>query len=188
MFLLSFTSYSQTTEIPLNEKTITAPIGLSFGMSVAQVKAAMAKKGAILDAKYSKKDRLIFNNVKVGPKTTDFIKLLFVDDKLFDVTMYYNEIQGNLQKGFDQLKETLENKYGSGEYYRNFDSPYKDGDGYEMQAIKLGKGYISSYWTFKNASISLEIDETLAIKLGYQDSELSKIYFDRKKAKEASDL
>jgi hypothetical protein len=114
--------------------------------------------------------------------------MLFVDDKLFDVTMYYDEIEGNLQKGFDQLKETIDNKYGIGESYRSFDSPYKDGDGFEMQAISVGKGSISSYWTFKNATLSLEISESLGIELCYQESKLSNLYFARKKAKEASDL
>jgi len=188
LLLLSYTTFCQTTETPLNEKILSAPIGLSFGMSIIQVKAVMAKKGATPDVKYSKNDRLIFNKVKAGPKTTEFIKMLFVDDKLFDISMHFNEIEGNLQRGFDQLKEPLDSKYGPGELFRSFDYPYKDGDGYEMQAIRLGKGSISSYWTFKNATISLEISETLDIELGYQDTELAKIYFTRKKKKEESDL
>jgi hypothetical protein len=187
--LLSFNIHGQTTEeIPLNEKILTAPIGLSFGMSPAQVKVVMAKKKSIPDLKLSKKDRLIFNKVKVGPKTTNFIMMLFVDGKLFDVMMFYDELEANLQERFDVLKETLDNKYGSGEYYRNFESPYHDGDGYEMQAIRLGKGSISSYWTFKNATISLEITESLDIKLVYEDEKLAKNFFDRKKAKEESDF
>ncbi len=188
LFFLSFKAFSQTTETPLKEKILNAPIGLSFGMSIAQVKSVMAKKGAIPDIKYSKRDKLIFNKVKVGPKMSEFIILLFVDDKLFDVTIFYYELEGKLQEGFDQIKETIDNKYGVGASYRKFDSPYNDGDGFEMQAIRLGKGSISSYWNFKNATIYLGINESLNIELGYQDAILSEIYFTRKKAKESSDL
>jgi hypothetical protein len=190
IILCTLTSFSQndSIEITLSERTLNAPIGLTFGMSTEKAKAFMLRKNVKLDTKYSKKDKLFYNNVKVGSKTADFITLLFVDNKLFDVTIYYDVTNGRIQETYDLLKETIDNKYAYVAPYRNFDKPYFDGDGYEMQAIKLGKGSISTYWGLKNGTISLVIEQSLEISIGYQEINLAAIYFNRKKKKEAADF
>jgi hypothetical protein len=57
-----------------------------------------------------------------------------------------------------------------------------------MQAIKVGKGSITTYWSLKNGIISLEILATMNICVGYQDTKLADVYFARKKKKEAADF
>ena len=42
-------------------------------------------------------------------------------------------------------------------YYEFFLDPYKLGDGYELQAIKLEKGYYSTYWYLDLGIISIKI-------------------------------
>lgn len=188
--MLTFAQTDSTTnsEAPTSERTLSAPIGLTFGMSKEKAKLIMLNKKAKLDVKRSLVDKLIYGNVKVGGKMTDFIVLLFVDNKLFDVSIYYFDLEARQQENYDKLKETIDSKYGFSETYRTFKSPYKDGDGYEMQAIKVGKGSITTYWSLKNGIISLEILETMNICVGYQETKLADIYFARRKKKEAADF
>jgi hypothetical protein len=188
LFVSAQTGTTTNIEVPTSERTLNAPIGLTFGMYKEKAKAIMFNKKGKLDVKRSVVDKLIYGNVKVGGKMTDFIVLLFVDNKLFDVSIYYFDLDARQQENYDKLKETIDNKYGFSETYRTFKSPYTDGDGYEMQAIKVGKGSITTYWSLKNGIISLEILVTMNICVGYQDTKLADVYFARKKKKEAADF
>lgn len=67
---------------------------------------------------------------------------------------------------YASLKETLTKKYGQPEIsYEYFKKPYYEGDGYEDQAIKLGKGRFLTFWT---NSLSLEISEKLTVMITYE--------------------
>jgi hypothetical protein len=64
------------------------------------------------------------------------------------------------------LKETLTKKYGQPEIsYEYFNKPYYEGDGYEEQAIKLGKGRFVTFWI--NTPV-LEISEKLTVTISYE--------------------
>lgn len=76
-----------------------------------------------------------------------------------------------LKSNYQRLKNQLTTKYNltpkSNEY---FVDPYYEGDGYEMQALKLGKCYYFSTFNFDKGKIGLYIIED-KIQLLYQDFE-----------------
>ncbi len=188
IFLISFSTIGQTIDTSQIMKSFDAPIGLSFGNSISQVKYTLAKRGGVIDITNSKKELLIYNQVKVGSKMSEMVQLSFVEDKLFNVVIVYKELEESVQYEFDQLKNTLDNKYGRSTYWRSIESPYKDGDGNEMLAIKTGKGSIYSFWKLKNGGITLGISKSLLIMLEYEDYELAYLNKKLKKAEDESDL
>ena len=150
------------------------PIGLSFGSSKDQVREVILRKGGKLDLQNSKRDVLFFDNVTIGLRKSVFVRGDFVDNKLYQVDAYFSTLEAQTQSLFDAIKSDLEGKYGIGSCYRNFKGSYYDGDGFEMQAVKLGNATISCFWlSFKdNSAITVEITTNLSVRLRYQDGKL----------------
>ncbi|MCF0174619.1 MAG: hypothetical protein HUJ95_04680 [Bacteroidales bacterium] len=76
---------------------------------------------------------------------------------------------------YQDFKEEYIKKYGvPSNSYEFFLDPYKLGDGYELQAIKLEKGYYSTYWYLDLGIISIKIkalsNYTGWIMLTYEDA------------------
>lgn len=64
----------------------------------------------------------------------------------------------SLKSTYNSMKKNYVEKYGApSDTYELFLDPYNDGDGYELQAIKLEKGAYSSFWTFTQGSIAVSI-------------------------------
>lgn len=76
---------------------------------------------------------------------------------------------------YEELKRQYTDKYGKpAKSYEFFIDPYELGDGYELQAIKLEKGYYIAFWDLSEGSIWVEIKASRNsdgwICLGYQDA------------------
>jgi len=86
---------------------------------------------------------------------------------------------------YEYVKDMLTEKYGIGESYAFFESPYYEGDGYEMSALQSEKCHYSSYWlkieTETNLSVSAEISMYKQVKVSYENKK------NMKKAKDESD-
>lgn len=154
---------------------LTGAVGLSFGISTENVKSIMSKRSGTVDQ--SGPNYLSYNDVMIGTKKADILFLQFVNNKLHTIkAMFLPEFEAKTQDLYDELKEIITSKYGKSESYRNFKTPYEDGDGYEMQAVKLGKADISSYWKFpSDRIISLNIESTekiIFVSMVYQDGKL----------------
>ena len=158
-----------------SSKTLDGFLGIKFGSSYSYAKKVLSsKEGAKLDIKNSKNNKLIFDNLKFGGRQTSFIKLEFFQDKFYGAAVYYSSrLESQVEDLYSSIKSDLNSKYYSTDVdYRNFKSPYFDGDGYETQAIKLGKATIMSAWEFPQSdgnknSIFLRITEDLSIRLTY---------------------
>ena len=78
----------------------------------------------------------------------------------------------SLKSTYREYKSLLKSKYGSGESYEDFSSPYYEGDGYEMTAIRCNKcTYFTKFNTY-NGKISLHIGNIssgAAVVLYYED-------------------
>ena len=60
--------------------------------------------------------------------------------------------------------------------FYTFDPPYRDGDGYEDEAIRLGKGRVMAVWMDADKNTVLcELTPALLIKVVYQDEIISGI-------------
>jgi hypothetical protein len=170
--------------IAQSEQTeLAGALGLTFGMNATSVKDIMGKKGSTL--REATPEIITYENVQIGTKKADLLSFHIVNDKLHTIkALFISEIEAKTQDIYDDLKNILGSKYGEPKSYRDFTDPYKDGDGYEMQAVRLGKAAIESYWSFKNDKvIALEIralKTEMYVSLVYQDSKL----FEEVKAKQ----
>lgn len=82
------------------------------------------------------------------------------------------------------MKEILIKKYGElTKDYAFFQSPYREGDGYEEQAIRVGKGHFAAFWS--SQGLGVMISDRLTVRVLYEsaswDAEL-----ERRKVKGAS--
>lgn len=66
---------------------------------------------------------------------------------------------------YRRMQETLKRKYGQPQNtFRIFRSPYHDGDGYEEQAIRLGKGTLATFWD----GLYMEVTDKLTVDISYE--------------------
>lgn len=90
---------------------------------------------------------------------------------------------------YEIILESLVQKYGEPtESEKHFDEPYKEGDGYETQAIRLGKAtYNTEWWTnyvldqddgqsYSRPGLTLFVKDKLLIYLTYSSSRWNKEY------------
>jgi len=103
------------------------------------------------------------------------------------VLIYVDDVKARQE--YRDMKEVLTTKYGApGKCFEYFKSPYKEGDGYEEQAIKLSKAVFMCFWgdpshAARNASISLEITTKLNLRVEYEGPDWQSD-FERRKAKQ----
>lgn len=89
-----------------------------------------------------------------------------------------------LLEDYNKYYDLLSTKYGAAtKRHFGFLSPYEQGDGYELQAIKNEKGFVSSYWlNINNCSMSLSISKYAQLKITYEnDQNMSKLEEENKK-------
>ena len=111
----------------------------------------------------------------VNSPTTKIVWKVAIYFPEYDYTSSWYTIKND----YNTLKEQLKNKYGNySNDYNFFSTPYKEGDGYEIQAIKMNKCTYYTLWEQKDNAVSIEISKLLSIKLIYENiinSKISKI-------------
>jgi len=91
---------------------------------------------------------------------------------VYKVVVYLPEDNSwySIKSDYNKLKEAYIKKYGApSEDFHFFSSPYYEGDGYELTAIKIEKCYYSTFWTFDYGTIYTEISKYCQIKIVYED-------------------
>lgn len=174
--LFTVSAYSQTNVPP------DGAAGLKFGMSPSEVKAIWKNKGTLYQDYETIKSTigsLSYIDISVGNEKFDVATAKFVNNKLYEISvMKLPEREAFAQGIYDNLQEILNNKYKKGNSYRIFTGIYEDGDGYEMQAVRLGNADIATYWDYSPTSIiSLKItplSQSIIIEMNYQSVVLFK--------------
>ena len=87
------------------------------------------------------------------------------------VIVYFPEKDNwqDLRKDYFAKKNLYRNKYLLTDEYEFFFSPYDEGDGYEMSAIKRGKCNFCSFFTTEGGHIYIEICDKSCVKVNYED-------------------
>lgn len=167
------------------KKSIEGFWGIIFGASPAEVKTSVAAKGGKFSADDSKSDEFVFTDALFTQRTTTFIETRFINDKFYQAIVAFPETTDTqLIPSFNTIITELENVYGPATITKDFEQPYHDGDGYEVQAIKLGKAtYIAKWKTNNGNTISIQINKAGNISLFYTDTTLQKA----KDAKKSAD-
>lgn len=80
-----------------------------------------------------------------------------------------------LKKDYFAKKNLYCQKYPLNKDYEFFSSPYEDGDGYEMRAVKMGKCNYVSFFLAVGGYITVEIDKSARLSVVYEDRENTKI-------------
>lgn len=100
----------------------------------------------------------------IGTKAIAFA--FFSDAKLAKITIALLPQNHKSISTYEEMKEILIKKYGPPDVnFEEFQSPYYKGDGYEEQAIRLGKGTFFSSW---KSRVAVTINENLAVAIMYE--------------------
>lgn len=183
LLIIPFFGISQTT------KPIEGFLGIKFGSSKAVVLAAIKAKGGIFREKKSSNELLEFTNVKLGHRTSSFFAVKLIDNKAFEADFFFDtEPEAKAIEAYDALVNDINDIYGKGDVTKTFKEPYKDGDGYELLAIKSGKADYKTIWGSGDNSIWASIGDDLSIELTYLNGPLIEVAVKKQKAKEKSDF
>lgn len=80
-------------------------------------------------------------------------------------------------------------KYGfPSDHFEFFENPYYKGDGYEMQALRMGKCNYASFFNIVNGSIVIKMTSEGRLQLTYEDKINSEIYQREKKSRNLDDI
>ena len=187
LLLIPFLGISQTT------KPIESVFGLKFGSNMDDIIAALNAKGAVMfNGKTN--ERVVFRNIKLGQREPLQLEFLLVNNKMYQGTFYFKADQEpKTIEYYNALVKDISDVYGKGTPYKNFKSPYEDGDGHEITAISLGYATCFTNWTSPNGESSIQvtmrsIKDELYILLIYSDDTLAKEAQQKEKEKAKADF
>jgi len=159
---------------------------MPWGASKAEVTKKLAAKG-YANIKTDKDGDLSFEGSLVGNKAIGIA--LFANNSLVKVVIDLVTQDRKAIGTYEDMKEMLTKKYGQPRSsLKHFMNPYYEGDGYEEQAIRLGKGSFSSLWGKAGVGgMVLEITENLTVEITYESAAWPQ-ESDKRRAKAASDF
>ncbi len=139
---------------------------------------------------------LVFDGGKLAGESVDDIYALMTDEGFTKANVYFEKPdEQEIFHQYDHMKELLIKKYGEPKNdFAFFKDPYYKGDGYETQAIRLGKATFAAYWEFPDKdgkstdSLSIEIKTTLQVMVSYENGPMMDRYIAKKKDKDSGDL
>lgn len=122
--------------------------------------------------KYRQKDAdgdLEFSGRVMDHSTKIFAFMSRVNGRVTSIQVNIGTPDEKARDTFQRIRDSLIEKYGSpSDDYAFFQRPYFEGDGYELQAIRLGKGHFASFWKSAQSSLMIRITEKLAVRILYE--------------------
>lgn len=183
LLFIPFLGISQTT------KPIEGFLGLKFGASKEEVIAAVKAKGGTQTAPGKDPDVLGFHNLNLGHRTSSYFFVQFVDNKAYRAGyVFKNDLEAEVVPFYNNLVKDVNDIYGSGKAYKQFDEPYSEGDGYETQGIGLGKVHLTTTYTSGVNTIHIFITTQLTVVMDYVDGQLNDLAEKKLKEKEKGDF
>ena len=153
---------------------------IRWGASKEEVRKQLTSKGFTPGA-LDKDGDFKFEGSLVGYKAQGLA--LFADSKISKIIVRLITPDNKAIEAYRSMKDVLSKKYGTpSNDFEFFEKPYYDGDGYEAQAIRVGKATFSCYW---GSALGLEIHETLTVQVNYE-SETWAEELGKRKARAAS--
>ena len=149
---------------------------VNWGSSRSQTKAQVVAKGYTFAKQDDDGDLQITGNYLGTPLR--IVALFTPDNKLAKVFVHWLTPDDDCLAFYRRMKEALSNKYGDTSYdVRRFDSPYYEDDGYEEQAVRVGKGHIFATWSWPTqpdnqaAGLMISVEKNLTVELTYEPPE-----------------
>ncbi len=96
--------------------------------------------------------------------------VMFANDGAQKITFGLATPNNQARSVYRDLRQSLIEKYGKpSRSHEFFQKPYYSGDGYEDQAIRLGKGTFATYWFIEGGgALAIQITERLAVRIAYE--------------------
>lgn len=155
---------------------------LQWGSSKASVRDTLVAAGFPTVRQDSDGDLRFDGGTLLGFKSGGWA--MFSGEGLAKVQVVLLTPNNKARETYKRLRDTLRDKYGAPtQTFEYFTRPYYEGDGYEEQAIRLGKGIFSTFWEHKptKQSIHLQITERLVVSVSYESGQWSEESERRKK-------
>lgn len=120
------------------------------------------------------KDIITMEGEFMGQKCKIYIVGTEKTKTVWKVSVYFDRKYTSwysLKSDYNDIRDSYIGKYGMpAKNYHFFDSPYYEGDGYEMQAVKLDKCAYASFWDdMEDGNIMISIEKYVQIKVSYED-------------------
>lgn len=156
-------------------------LGIDFGESRESVKEKMlSRENCYFDEENSSNQFQFFKGVKFAGRETDFIMLLFYENKFCKSAIFIKpKLQSQIVQLYQDIKSEINNKYyKTDDDFEHYEYPYEKNDGHIETAISLGKANFSSYWVFPDQDgiddfITLKITEDFDVVINYEDGNLT---------------
>lgn len=107
------------------------------------------------------------------------------------VAVYFpkEESWTNLKSSYNKYVNLFTQKYGTpSDHFEFFSTPYYDGDGYELQALKNDKCTYSSYFTIEKGILHIKIDSSNCIYISYEDKINAELQREEKNSSDLDDI
>jgi len=154
LLLIPFLGISQT------KKSIDGFLGIKFGSSKEDVVTAIKARGGILSAGATD-NWVYFTNVKLGPRLSDGLSILFVNNKMYQGGFYFKpDHDAEIIANYNAIINDISDVYGKGRSVADFKSPYTKGDGDEILAITSGNANIFTDFKSDNNLLQIKITST----------------------------
>lgn len=174
-----------------NSQQLIGCMGIEFGDSKQTVMTKMNSKSEFEFYKASPDgSTLSYTGGKFAGRQCVGAIFRFYDDQAHTVTILIDPGQNiKVMEVYNEIVAELKNKYPVEPFQSHkYQSPYSEGDGYAISAIKLGYAEIATYFTFPDENaILVEIIQSLSIKVQYQHTKLASLFYEGKNKQRTND-
>jgi hypothetical protein len=144
--------------------------GMPWGSSDGSVRTSLSSKGFSFEKRDADGD-LDFKGEIDGQPVVAFA-FMTPNRQLVKVQAVFLTSDGEAISFFNEMQQTLANKYGEPPKHFNFyEDPYSESDSeseHEL-AFRVGKGHLSSFWTFDDGgAIWMQVTKKLTVSISYE--------------------
>lgn len=154
-------------------------MGIHVSGPIASFTQQIRAKGFTLNLQESQGNIYVYNGTLSGT-TVEVIAVTTPTSKVVKKVAVFYPIQESwysLKSDFTAISERIVNKYGQpNDTYSFFESPYEEGDGYEMTGVAVEKCFYLSVWkasaAYPNQTIAVRITKAQRVSLVYENDAL----------------
>lgn len=147
-------------------------LDIPWGASASAVRAQLSSHGFTASATDRDGD-IPFTGTILGRQMTGWA-MMSPTDGLAKMLIVFETgtFGGGYRDLYQEVVNTMTEKYGGGDDHTWFESPYESGDGYEDTAIRVGKGHVYTLWRGVDESTGLlvSISKALGIDVSYESA------------------
>ena len=174
-------------------KTLDEFLGIPWGASPQEVDQAMLKRNATRVEAMDNGEIIIYSDTFIGKEAQ--IAFYYFENKMYQAGAFISSPEYQVIDDWKEICDLIAEKYGKPtNKYFYFKSPYSNGDGFETQALQLGKATAAWYWFFpvlkdkEDNVVSCTINTSLTIIIIYQNGELAAEAAAAQKKQKSNDL